>query len=67
MTIKVIVAIAETDFHCTIGLEKEPKPSDIIPLSVEGKYGDYVISEVQPVGFDIRNPTFMTAYVIPKN
>ena len=64
--IKALVAVAETEHSYPVSFENKPKSGQIIPLNVDGVDGEYVVIDVESVGFDRSEPYMYTVYVKPK-
>ncbi|GEM_PF-4875356 len=66
MEIKALVGIAHHEETFPITFESEPKPGDILQLTVEGETSDYTIVDVDPTGFENSTPYLYRVYVKPK-
>lgn len=66
MTVRAIVAVAETEHSYPMELDEEPKPGDVIVLTVDDVAGEYVVVDVDPTGFSDRAPYLYGVYVKPR-
>lgn len=66
MSVNALVAIAETDHNYPMQFESEPRPGDVIKLTVDNLPGEYVVVDVDPTGFSDRVPYLYGVYVKPK-
>ena len=66
MSVKVLVAIAETEKTYPLTLVKEPEVGEPLILYVDGEDREFVITEVDPAGFTNSEPYLYGVYVRPK-
>lgn len=66
MTVKAIVAVSETEHTYPMQFDTEPKPGDLIKLTVDNVEGDYVVIDVDPTGFSDSAPYLYGVYVKPR-
>jgi len=66
MSVKAMIAIADTKQTYPLTLDDEPKFGDVIKLHVEDAEREFVVVEVDPTGFTSNAPYLYGVYVKPK-
>ncbi|MDV5140813.1 hypothetical protein [Chimaeribacter arupi] len=67
MSVKALVAIAETEKTYPFTFDKEPQVGDSLTLYVDEEDREFVVTDVMPTGFVNSPPYLYGVCVRPKN